>query len=455
MQLQFINYAGLPEMTDFFKEMYNDTLKNLFEHHPSVSEIEDMFSEDEDGESSDTELDETIKRFKEKSKEMVEMNNEGYDINYLTFSHLKHFPFFQKPSNWFLPFNPHHAAVSGLQNTPNNKILNFIQNSPLCSSDQYSLCFLLSIENNIKNNLLSQILPQQADNPDAFPAIDKTQQDYLRYYIMDCVRYYGHNRNEDFIFSTNISPLLFDYPFLQSLFMDKEQLVRFAFQTQRLKQYEMAVRIFSYIDNHYTLDLPSLQLYGYNLEKLQRHEEAILILEKASIIDPSSKWTMKHLGLCYLKSGHPAKAMPIYQRLSAQYPDDAIVALRYGYCLEHEKKYEKALKQYYKATYLTPNNTQANIQIAHLLLITQNAFEANKYYNKLSPKDMNETILMFAGHAAWGTGNVQQAVEFYRLIKSNPFCFSTQDTEILISLNISTDDIVLMEDLVNNPQEEE
>ena len=41
----------------------------------------------------------------EKLKEMSEIQEEGGDVMMGTFEHLKTFPFFSEPANWFLPFD--------------------------------------------------------------------------------------------------------------------------------------------------------------------------------------------------------------------------------------------------------------------------------------------------------------------------------------------------------------
>ena len=63
---------------------------------------------------------------------------------------------------------------------------------------------------------------------------------------------------------------------------------------------------------------------------------------------------------------------------------------------------------------------------------------------------MGNQELIFAGHAAWITGDIIQATKLYRLSSSDSFQFSNNDIELLKNYNINENDIVLMEDLINN-----
>lgn len=45
---------------------------------------------------------------------MAQLQMEGADIYMATFRQLKHFPFFQKMQNWFLPFSAEHPDVQSV-----------------------------------------------------------------------------------------------------------------------------------------------------------------------------------------------------------------------------------------------------------------------------------------------------------------------------------------------------
>ena len=218
--------------------------------------------------------------------------------------------------------------------------------------------------------------------------------------------------------------------------------------------YTTAVAIYEYIDRHYTLDLESLQFYGYNLERLGRIKDAIICHEKASIIAPDSKWTLKHLGLCYLKTDNHQKALPVYSRLSVLYPDDKAIALRYGQCLMSIGKYDKALKQFHRAEFLDADDLSPIISIAECALLNGDAFQSDKYYSKIPEKEMTGEMCMFAGHAAWASGNLAYAIQLYKRTRQDIFRFSAQDTRILENFGIAPNDIILTEDIVNQKPSE-
>lgn len=457
IQLQLINYAGMPELTKFFNNMFNNTFKNIFAQGISLSDIENMLSDDNDekAEKIDSEMEEKIKKFQEQTREIMDLNNDGYDINYIGFSNLKHFPFFQKTVNYFLPFHTEHSAIADTFVKENQFILDFIHKGQLCDSDKYSICLLLKYSpQNMKNSML-QKLAEEYESAKELMSEANSGQNALRSYIMDCVRYFKLYKNRtDFISPFDHEQLLFKYPFLESMFQNKDFLLEYAYHTQKLKMHTTAVAIYEYIDRHYTLDLESLQFYGYNLERLGRIKDAIICHEKASIIAPDSKWTLKHLGLCYLKTDNHQKALPVYSRLSVLYPDDKAIALRYGQCLMSIGKYDKALKQFHRAEFLDADDLSPIISIAECALLNGDAFQSDKYYSKIPEKEMTGEMCMFAGHAAWASGNLAYAIQLYKRTRQDIFRFSAQDTRILENFGIAPNDIILTEDIVNQKPSE-
>jgi len=453
IQIQLINYAGMPELTNIFNNMFNNTFKNIFAKGFSLSDIESMISDESDEklEKLDSEMEEKIKKFQEQTQEIMNLNNEGYDINYIALSNLKHFPFFLKVVNHFLPFRSDHSSLADTFADKEQFILDFIQKGQLCDSDKYSICLLLkNSPQNMRNNMLERLAAEYESAKEIISENGKSSQDILRYYIMDCVRFFKLYKNRtDFISPFDHGQLLFKYPYLESMFQDKNFLLEYAYHTQKLKMHATAVAIYEYIDSHYTLDLESLQFYGYNLERLGRINDAIVCHEKASIIAPDSKWTLKHLGLCYLKTGNHQKALPIYGRLSVLYPDDKATALRYGQCLMAVRKYDKALNQFHRAEFLDADDLSPVVCIAECALLSGDAFQSDKYYSKIPEKEMTGEMCMLAGHAAWASGNLAYAIQLYKRTRQDIFRFSPQDIAILEKFGIATDDIILTEDIVN------
>ena len=81
----------------------------------------------------------------DKLKEMSEIQEEGGDVMMGTFAHLKSFPFFNEPANWFLPFHADYSEFTGDSSALMQPVAELMAAAPfLCDSDKYSFMFSLA-----------------------------------------------------------------------------------------------------------------------------------------------------------------------------------------------------------------------------------------------------------------------------------------------------------------------
>ncbi|MDR2804170.1 MAG: hypothetical protein LBB85_00795, partial [Dysgonamonadaceae bacterium] len=74
-------------------------------------------------------------------RELSELQMEGADVMHSSFIHLKNYPFFNEPSNWFIPFD---VPGGGIEDKELARLAEVLTSSTLlCNSDKYS--FYLSI----------------------------------------------------------------------------------------------------------------------------------------------------------------------------------------------------------------------------------------------------------------------------------------------------------------------
>lgn len=84
------------------------------------------------------------KGLQDKLIELSELQSDGGDVYMASFAHLKHFPFFNHISGWFMPFDPRQSQVASIGSN-NSGMIELLTSMPfLCDSDKYSVVFSLS-----------------------------------------------------------------------------------------------------------------------------------------------------------------------------------------------------------------------------------------------------------------------------------------------------------------------
>ena len=126
-------------------------------------------------------------------QKMKKMQEDGSDIYFGGFSQMKHFPFFNTISNWFVPFYKEHPELLDINNKLGDaKLLSILLKSgPFCDSDKYSFSLALStIIDKIPNNMREMLNSEDAI---AFGATDTNTSSpaYIRrMYLQDMFRFF-------------------------------------------------------------------------------------------------------------------------------------------------------------------------------------------------------------------------------------------------------------------------
>ena len=429
------------------KKLTEDILPHLKSESHSGHPFHIHIKTDDESESSSVD---------DKFKEICDMYESNIDVEFHSFAHMKHYPFFQKTANWFIPFSPANPVIPSSCSEAGSPLSFVINSNRLCDSDIHSLCFLMDNVSHTPGFSLSRHLKQIQKELEAelLPTErqERTEQESIKAYIGDCRRYFQLASGK----ATSTNPfngplLLLHYPVLASSMQNKEQLVKLAYIAHKQHSSETVIDIMSFVDHHYSLDKDCLQLYGYHLQQQHQYEQAILCYEKASLLDNDSIWTMRHLGRCYLKTGSVHKATIVYARLYHLLPDDKNIILRYGEALFKENKYEKAITLFQKLEYLDAHSVKAIQAIAYCSLKIFNAPQSYRYYRKMTASHMQAEDYRNAGHAAWCAGDFKAAVEYYRLsAESGAITFTPKDLDILASYGICQEDALLAEDYINH-----
>ena len=213
---------------DIEKKINNDILPAIKKSNQTVIDLEqinDLLNEDD---IPDSIINDEIKELHNKLNDLMELHNNGADMSYFSFSHLKKFPFFQSPANWFLPFSIDHSQLDSNIISNNSFVKFLLENNEMCDSDKYSFCLMLSHLPQAQWDNMQDRFKQQFG--ESMPDQDiSTDINIQRHYVQDCYRFFMlyHNRtgiNNPF----ESDPLLLNNPLFAPLFMDKDVLLRIA-----------------------------------------------------------------------------------------------------------------------------------------------------------------------------------------------------------------------------------
>ena len=448
------------------EEIVPEVMKNIQKRsqHPTAEEIEEM-------EMNPDWLFDQDPKLHNKMNKIAELQNEGGDINMVPFSRLKSFTFFNELQNWLYPFYTMHSEVIktlGAHPEGKHKMeMNFLKLGMFCDSDCYSMVMLMQqlppgSANGAFSGLPKEHMEEILNNGgmEEYTMRAQTATSIRRSYVQDLYRFFklspfraefinifenNLNLNEDELFK----PILYHPEFMRSI----------ADLLFKLEDYEKAAYEYHQLVQMQEDGNDIYQKLGFCHAFLKNYQEAINCYQRALLISPANKWTLRHLAMCYrhIEDAHHEESC--YKELVEIAPDNLSYTYGLGRSLMEQEKYEEALPYFYKIDVMDENNIKAWRGIGWCCFILDKLEQAQKYYDKLttsSKPDINDWLN--AGHVAWCQGHIQQALQYYKkgaeagaMGKTipNPFYdMFKKDFDIMQKKGFSETDLLLMRELV-------
>lgn len=403
----------------------------------------------------------------DKFKEMSEMQAEGVDMYAGTFAQLKNFPFFADMANWFYPFDPRHSMLQGdgtASATSGMPGLERLMESPLfCHSDRYSFAFTLKNipeaqrtfiqmhtnddENFLQSEAYNTVLQQGKKNPAMI--CNQYVQDLYRFF-----KQFPHRMSFHDIFANPLH--LYECPVWQPSFAPAERRQAIAEYFLRKGYTDEALALFQELCRQTADDMEVWQKMGYCLQQLKRYDEAIAAYERADLLRPGQRWTMRQLAVCHRQCRQWERALAYYKKVEEQSPDDLKLTYPIGLCLIELHRYDEALDYFFKMEYFQPSSEKAWRAIAWCSLLTRHYEQARTYYQKLLGHTSLPEDWLNLGHVYWAMGDLPQAIIHYECAgtrfgdKEALFAHLEADRDILVSAGIPASDLPLMRDLLDS-----
>jgi tetratricopeptide (TPR) repeat protein len=359
----------------------------------------------------------------DKLKEMSEIQEEGGDVMMGTFEHLKTFPFFSEPANWFLPFHCDYSEFSGNDSGIMQPLAELMQASPfLCDSDKFSFMFSLKHVPAAQRDLMMQQFKAQGDqlaairaasltvgNVDRKNLINKQVQNIYRFFKLFRRKCEFPNPFADGVNLVDVKAFEADILALDLL----EVVGQYYFSHEYFRQ---ALDTFKKLETVSTPGAEQFQKMGYATQKLGDTEGAVELYKKAEMLDSRSDWTLRRLARCLMLLHRPAEALERLKVLESRHPEHVATILNMGRCYVELQRYEEAIGAYYKAEYLDEKSGKALRPLAWCLLMTRDLERSRKYYEKVFAHfEPTQEDYLNMGHLALVEGNFKEALNFYSL----------------------------------------
>src|SRR6056297_2484576 len=362
----------------------------------------------------------------DKLQQFSQMQVEGSDVFMSAFSRLKHFPFFNRISNWFIPFYKENKDLEGVVNQNSEvdiaPLVEKLESSYyMCNSDKYSFCLDLQYipeeQKNTMMHLFNEEMKQMkeiGEDEEIINSFARTKSIYTQY-IQDIYRFFKlhplKNEIED-IFQHKLD--IYDTQFYNRIVKNKKirrNIAEFYFERNHFDQ---AVEVFKNLDEEQRNTAEVTEKIAYSYQRLGDYQDALNYYLKSELFDTNKAWITKKIALCHRYLNKPEKALEYYQQAEQMEPDNLYIQAYIGHSLFQLKRYEEALKYYFKVEYLAPENAKIRRPIAWCSFILGKFETAENYLLKLLEKESRYFDYITLDHVYWCMNDISKAQQAYK-----------------------------------------
>ena len=371
----------------------------------------------------------------EKIDQIHKMQQEGFDLLSTTFKNLKTFPFFQKISNWFVPFTNNQSYVSAIARTHNNnaikQLIYFLRTIPnVCNSDKYSMLFAMEVLPALYKDMIGK-MPTEEELDEHKLSPETEFKNHSNLYIQDLYRFLtAYPNRAEF---ENI----FEFEFEFSHYNLANELIPTSILLKDLAQYYFKNQLYAsssklyiqYIKNNEP-QVDILQKIGFAYQQLNNYENALSYYQQAELFDKNKEWNCKKIAICFRNLNQPQKALQYYLLAEIENPENLHTQAAIGQCHIELHNYTEALKHYFKVEFLDQSNTKIWRPIAWCSYVLGRFDLSEKYYLKLLELDnVSELDIMSYGNLLLAMGKREESIKQYTKSISPNFSI-TQFVEI-------------------------
>ena len=370
---------------------------------------------------------ERMEKLEEGFRKIVDMQKQGSDIYFSGFAQMKRFPFFQRVSNWFLPFSFDHPEVRKSIDKKYEPFLNrLLSSGSFCSSDRFSFMFAYhQVFERLPQTMRDVMARNEMPLDELTEVKDSTPAYIRRSYLQDMyrfVRLFPHAGQFDhpFLKDHALGHVLF---FASPLFQDSPLESHFNKVTSlliRQRQYDEAHRL---LDRYSRDGSKDFQYYMMRISALQHSKSSgtsdIIndiksCYEQALRLKPDSDRALQGYARTLFTQAKYDEAIEVYDRLILMYPEKKSLELNKMICLTKLGRYEDALKTLFQLNYEAPDDDNTTRVLAWVLTGVGKYEQALSLYEKLLANDsVVVDDLLNKGYCEWFAGNINAATKLF------------------------------------------
>lgn len=353
-------------------KMKNGLIPHLQKLRPDIlKKMQEKYnSEDMEDMEYNPEWEEMLRKsgLEKKMRELSELQSDGADIMMLPLSNLRQLPFFNRMSNWFLPFSKDHSQLRFLKDFGSSTVEVLLNaNKALCDSDRFSLALSLErmpeagrkmlmtqLDANISqlNEEMKEKMLKE-ESPSFRTAVDNYMRDLYRFFSL-------YRKRNDFGNPFEVSP---------------NRFLELNLFSEWLNEKEMA----SMLSEFYFKG-------GY-------YKEALSIFERMSASEADDATLWEKIGYCRQSLADPAGALEAYRRAELLNPENPWLENMMAICSKTVGNYADSARYYGKMLERDPENVRAICNFAHANIIAGHLDEASKYLYKADYLDGDNAVV--------------------------------------------------------------
>ncbi len=364
----------------------------------------------------------------DKMRELTEMQNEGADLMMVTFSNLKGFPFFNSVSSWFMPFDINNPAIR--IDKDNRKLLDTMLSLGIgmCDSDKYSLVFAFSAMPESQRRMMFGQFEQQLSQMMEIASDRLEKQSNPEFnaaavvFIRELYRFFRLFRRKDEFEDPFKDPFNFlDLPVIGDMMSDEEIITIIGEFYFKRGYYNEALELFKAIEDSKNDDASYWEKIGFAYQSLKQYDKALTAYHKSELLGEPGQWLLKKLAFINKKLGNYREAAEYYSKSLSNDPDNVSLIMNAGNALAESGNLQDALRSFYHANYLDPENLKIWKAIAWTEFISGNLDKSVSYYDRILVSSPEPIDFLNAGHVKLASKKIKEAITLYKKSAENSF----------------------------------
>ncbi len=364
----------------------------------------------------------------DKIKEFGEAQSRGDDVFAATLGNMRHFPFFAKPSVWFLPFHMNRSELAEIVDSEGAGMMSFMEKMPmLCDSDKFALALMIAqTPAHLRASMFAgnyqtlESLEQSPEGREALEALDKEKPrgDLINNYVKHLARF-----SKSFAGASDmgLDNLRFSAAALSWAGFDHDSMRRLADTVFDTGNYRLAMDLYMAIGNN-DADNNDAELQRrlartfaasgmafaveHYLRAIELEPDARLAMEAARYIMDNDFDTLAGTDI---DAGElPLTILRPYAEIMS---DDVGFTELFGDACIRAHDYAKAVDTFYKLEYISePGDTKARLKLGKALLANGDYSGADSVLEAFS-NDEDAINRRLAVIAMWLAGRRREAID--------------------------------------------